>query len=208
MTVPKALITIGITITITCHSFFSSLARSRYLSLLTQTLPKLFCFFCLRLQICLYSLPVGRIFFRYFRMSCFDCNIWFCPDTFWVFNLSLISFVLFLPFVLLDLSIVIFLKVFSSYWVPVCFIFLCSCRSFFICPYGHISYSGFVFLFKFLKGIPFSLLASFAPAQINTFSSVMSSVVICCNILFTFAVSIQTCFQSWFLLLFTVYSYH
>ena len=58
------------------------------------------------------SKHAGRMFFRYFRSFCFVCIIWFCPDTFWVFLHSSISFDSFLPIVSSDLSVVIFLGCF------------------------------------------------------------------------------------------------
>ena len=100
--------------------------------------------------------PVGRIFLLF-------CNVLFClyfwpySDTFWVFLLSRISF---------DSTCVVKnicrcrFEIFSFCSVLVCFIFLNSFYSFFICPSVLIYHTGFVFLFGFFCKSPILLLTS------------------------------------------------
>ena len=67
--------------------FFVSLMHSAFLLLLWYFTPQLFCFLCIRLLIfssyILHWLD-GRIFFRYFVMSCLIYIAWPCPGTFCV----------------------------------------------------------------------------------------------------------------------------
>ena len=66
---------------------------------------------------------IGRIFFRWFRKTCFVCIAWTYTGIFWISFLSPISFYLFLLVVLSDLSIVVFWRVFSFCPFPVRSIF-------------------------------------------------------------------------------------
>ena len=97
-------------------------------------------------------LPLGRILFWYFRMSCFVCTVWPCPATFKIFLLLPIFLDLFPLVELSDLTIIEFLGTFISIGFLYVSLFLSGfscCRRFFICPSSLISHPGFVFLFGF-----------------------------------------------------------
>ena len=98
---------------------------------------------------------VDRIFFRYFRISCFVCIAWLCAGIFWVSFVSPKSFDQFLSVVLSDLSALVFF-VFSFHYTIVYFSFLCTFTNvnFLICPSCLISQLGFVFLLWSEKNTP------------------------------------------------------
>ena len=60
------------------------------------------------LSLCIFYRHACRIFFRYFRRSCFVCITWPCLRTSQVFLLSPVSFDLFFPVILSDFPVVLF----------------------------------------------------------------------------------------------------
>ena len=174
-----------------CYDLFFSIFYSKIVLFL---LP-------LVVNLSLFTLPqsIGRIFFHNFWIPHFIYIAWSCPGTFLVFCQYLLLY--FFQLYCQTCQCLSFGCLFFC-WVPVYFTFLSTftcCHSFIICSSCLISHWDFVFLFVFLWGIPVLLMTSFTPVLINLFSSVMLSIGICCNILFTFSVSTLTFYLSWFL---------
>ena len=112
---------------------------------------KILSFFCFWLMICLCTHSTNLLVE-------FSFVILEYPVLFVLMYSVQVSFDLFLPVVLTDLSVVVFLEIFSYFLVPLCFTFLRSfacCVSFCICPSCLISHPAFVFLFRVLRGYLF-----------------------------------------------------
>ena len=108
-----------------------------------------FCYFGRSFQnlfLCTLYQFVGGIFFHYFGKSSFVCIAWPYSVTFWVSLLSPISFDLFLPAVLSDLSVIVifYLFILLDSW-GFNFFSRFTCCSFFICPSILIFLPCFVF---------------------------------------------------------------
>ena len=133
---------------------------------------------------------IGRLFFRYFVMSCFVC---IARPYHGIIRISLLSFELFLPVLLSDLPAVVFLSYLYSVgflWILSSLVVAC-CRSFFICPSIFISHPGFVSRYGFLVFLLYKLTRSVLWCPLEF--------IIIIHLLFLSLPSLFFLFQSWFL---------